>query len=74
MRQQAPRNGAEERSSDEDPFGHRGAVDKVDMAHDPSGVQPIELERPSEQGIEFCGVCGATADNTLHSDSKTCLH
>ena len=49
VRQQAPRNAAEGRSNEENPFGHRGAVDEVEVAHDPSGVQPIELERPSEQ-------------------------
>ena len=63
--QQAPRNVAEESSNEEDPFGRRGAVDsdeddpfghrgemdEVDVEHDPSGDQPIEIERPSEQHV-----------------------
>ena len=59
VRQQAPRNAAEGRSNEENPFGHRGAVDEVEVGHDLNWVQPIELERPSEQHVNRLVLGGA---------------
>ena len=59
MRQQAPRNAAEGRSNEENPFGQGSAMDEVEVAHDPSGVQPIESERPNEQHVNRLVLGGA---------------